>query len=76
MITTYEEALSYINDFTWSKSRLGLKRTRELLCKLGDPQKKLKFIHVAGTNGKGSTVNYLRDILLALGYKGEDTGKR
>jgi len=41
MITTYEEALSYINDFTWSKSRLGLKRTRELLYKLGDPQKKL-----------------------------------
>ena len=69
MITTYEEALSYINDFTWSKSRLGLKRTRELLCKLGDPQKKLKFIHVAGTNGKGSTSHMLAAGLAACGLK-------
>ena len=69
MITTYEEALSYINDFTWSKSRLGLKRTRELLCKLGDPQKKLKFIHVAGTNGKGSICAMTERILREAGYR-------
>ena len=69
MITTYEEALSYINDFTWSKSRLGLKRTRELLYKLGDPQKKLKFIHVAGTNGKGSICAMTERILREAGYR-------
>ena len=52
---TVQEAIDYINNFTWSTTRLGLERTRELLCRLGDPQKRLKFVHVAGTNGKGST---------------------
>ena len=50
----YEEALDYITGRTWSKTRLGLTRTRELLRRLGDPQKTLKFVHVAGSNGKGS----------------------
>ena len=51
---TYEEALKYIHSTCWLGSKPGLSRTRELLEKLGNPQKKLKFIHVAGTNGKGS----------------------
>lgn len=49
---TYEEALAYLENYTWSKTRLGLGRTRELTAKLGDPQKKLRFVHVAGSNGK------------------------
>lgn len=69
MIRTYEEALKYINDFTWSASRLGLDRTRELLKRLGDPQKKLHFIHVAGTNGKGSTCAMTERILREAGYR-------
>ena len=51
---TPQEAVAYIENYTWSASRLGLERTRELLHALGDPQKQLKFIHVAGSNGKGS----------------------
>ena len=69
MIRTYEEALAYINDFTWSTSRLGLDRTRELLKRLGDPQKKLRFVHVAGTNGKGSTCAMTERILREAGYR-------
>ncbi|MBR3364486.1 MAG: bifunctional folylpolyglutamate synthase/dihydrofolate synthase [Solobacterium sp.] len=47
----------------------GLLPIQTVLKKYGDPQDQLKVIHVAGTNGKGSTVNYLLDILVALGYK-------
>ena len=65
---TKEEAIAYIEAYGWSKTRLGLDRTRELLCKLGDPQKTLKFIHVAGSNGKGSTCAMLDAILRRAGY--------
>ena len=66
---TYEEALAYLEDYTWSKTRLGLGRTRELTRKLGDPQKKLRFVHVAGSNGKGSTCAMTASILQAAGYR-------
>lgn len=66
---TYEEALSYIHSICWKGSKLGLDRTRELLGKLGDPQKELKFIHIAGTNGKGSTAAMLSSILEEAGYR-------
>jgi dihydrofolate synthase/folylpolyglutamate synthase len=66
---TPSEAIAYIENYTWSTTRLGLDRTRELLEKLGDPQKKLKFIHVAGSNGKGSTCAMLDAILRQAGYR-------
>ena len=66
---TTTEAISYIENCTWSTTRLGLERTRELLWKLGDPQKELKFVHVAGSNGKGSTCAMLDAILRKAGYK-------
>lgn len=66
---TYEEALSYIHSICWKGSKLGLDRTRELLGKLNDPQKELKFIHIAGTNGKGSTAAMLSSILEKAGYR-------
>ena len=66
---TYEEAIEYIERYTWSKTRLGLERTRALLHPLGDPQKGLRFIHVAGSNGKGSTCAMLEAILRAAGYR-------
>ena len=66
---TYEEALSYIHSICWKGSKLGLDRTRELLGKLDDPQKELKFIHIAGTNGKGSTAAMLSSILEEAGYQ-------
>ena len=66
---TPEEAIAYIENYGWSTTRLGLERTRELLRLLGNPQKHLKFIHVAGSNGKGSTCAMLDAILRAAGYK-------
>ena len=66
---TKEEAIGYIENYGWSTTRLGLERTRELLERVGQPQKKLKFIHVAGSNGKGSTCAMLASILEKAGYK-------
>lgn len=65
---TYEEALEYINTFGWNTTKLGLERTRELLDKLGNPQNSLRFVHVAGTNGKGSTCAMLESVLRKEGY--------
>ena len=66
---TEQEAISYIENQGWSATRLGLGRTRELLAALGDPQKKLRFVHVAGSNGKGSTCAMLDAILRAAGWR-------
>ncbi len=66
---TANEAIAYIEDHTWSTTRLGLERTRMLLAALGDPQKKLRFVHVAGSNGKGSTCAMLERILRCSGYR-------
>lgn len=66
---TYEQALDYIHSVCWKGSRPGLERISELCARLGDPQKQLKFIHVAGTNGKGSTCAMLDSILRAAGYR-------
>ena len=66
---TYNEALTYIHSICWKGSRLGLDRTRELLGKLGNPEKQLKFIHIAGTNGKGSCAAMLSSILEEAGYR-------
>ncbi len=66
---TYDEALDYIHSVCWKGSRPGLARTYELCARLGNPQKSLRFIHVAGTNGKGSTAAMLASILQAAGYR-------
>lgn len=68
-IITYDDALNYIENYTWSNTRLGLSRTCELLDVLGNPQDELKFIHVAGSNGKGSTCAMLSSILSKAGFK-------
>ena len=66
---TPQEAIDYIENHLWNRTRLGLERTRTLLRGIDDPQKKLKFIHVAGSNGKGSTCAMLASILKEAGYK-------
>lgn len=66
---TYEEAMDFIHCTDWKGSRLGLERMRELMHLLGDPQDELKFIHVAGTNGKGSVCSLLSQIFTAAGYR-------
>ena len=66
---TYEEALTYIHSFDWRGSRPGLSRTLELCRRLGNPEQSLRFVHVAGTNGKGSFSKMLSNILTEAGYK-------
>ncbi len=63
------EALSFIHKTVWLGSKPGLSRTFKLLEKLGNPHKKLKFVHVAGTNGKGSTSACISSVLTKAGYK-------
>lgn len=63
------DPIAYINEPRWLESRLGLDRICELLDRLGRPQDRLKFVHVAGTNGKGSTCAYLASILQAAGLR-------
>ncbi len=65
----YESAMEYIHAVQWAGHKPGLTRTRTLLAALGDPHKQLKFIHVAGTNGKGSTSAMLASCLQAAGYR-------
>ena len=66
---TGQEAVEYIHSFQWQRHAPGLERVRALLHALGDPQKRMKFVHVAGTNGKGSTCAMLASILEAAGYR-------
>ena len=65
----YEQAMEYIHAVQWAGHKPGLSRTRTLLAALGDHQQQLKFVHVAGTNGKGSTAAMLASCLQAAGYR-------
>lgn len=65
----FQDVMNYLEK-TWRfGSRLGLERVAELMRRLGEPQKQLRFIHVAGTNGKGSTTTYIASILAEAGLK-------
>ncbi|MEB6547940.1 bifunctional folylpolyglutamate synthase/dihydrofolate synthase [Heyndrickxia sporothermodurans] len=66
---TYEEAIDWINSRLKFGIKPGLERMEWMMKKLGSPEKKLKVIHIGGTNGKGSTVTYLRSILNEAGYR-------
>lgn len=63
------EAIAYIHSVCWKGSVPGLGRTQTLLAKMGNPEKKLKFVHIAGTNGKGSTAAMTASILRKAGYR-------
>lgn len=65
----YSEARQYLSEVTKYGSVPGLDSIRELMRRLGNPQDKLKFIHIAGTNGKGSVLAYLSTILKKAGYR-------
>ena len=66
---TYKEARVYLDEMSKYGSVLGLDTIRGLLRELGNPQDDLKFIHIAGTNGKGSVLAYTSMILSKAGYK-------
>lgn len=65
----YDEAINYIHDTLKFGSKLGLHNITRLLELMGNPHKKLKYVHVAGTNGKGSTVAFISSILIESGCK-------
>jgi len=67
LVTTYTEALNFIHGRDRFKKAPTLDRMRKFMALLGNPQEQLSMIHVAGTNGKGSTVAFLRDLLMADG---------
>lgn len=68
-IATYEEAVRWINSLIPFGIKPGLKRMDALMDRLGAPHRRLKFIHVAGTNGKGSTCAFLTRALMECGYR-------
>ncbi len=65
----YQEALSWIHGIARFGMNQGLQRIELLLHYLGDPHKKLKFLHIGGTNGKGSTAAFAASILESAGYR-------
>lgn len=66
---TYDEAIKYIHSVSNFFCKPGLDRIRELCLGLNNPQSKLRFIHVTGTNGKGSTCSMLSSVLTCAGYR-------
>ncbi len=69
MSMTYDEAMNYISSVGKFGSNYGLERTFRILELLGNPHEKLKMIHIAGTNGKGSTTAMITKVLRGYGYK-------
>ena len=66
----FNECMDFINSYTKSGAKVtNLSRAEELMKSIGNPEKKLKFVHIAGTNGKGSTLEYISNALILSGYK-------
>lgn len=68
-MNSFEEAMNWMNDLQKFGIRPGLERMTWMLKALGNPHNRLKFIHIAGTNGKGSTLHYISQVLMAAGYQ-------
>lgn len=65
----YEEAREYLDQVSKGGSVLGLDNMRELLKRLENPQDSLKFVHISGTNGKGSVLAYVSTVFKEAGYR-------
>lgn len=66
---TIEQSLDFIHSVSWMGTIPGLERIAALLKCLGNPERELKFVHIAGTNGKGSTAAMLASVLTKAGYR-------
>mgnify|MGYP003092010735 CR=1 FL=1 len=60
---TGQEAIELIHQRAWTGRKPGLERTQALLASLGNPERRLRFVHITGTNGKGSTAAMTASIL-------------
>jgi len=69
MHMTYTQAMEWLSEISKKGGCLGLERMRLLMRELGDPQDELKFIHIAGTNGKGSVMTFLEHTLVLAGLR-------
>lgn len=69
MLSGYQESLDYLYGLQKNGIKFGLNSTESILAKVGNPHRKLRFIHVAGTNGKGSTAVMLSAILQGHGFR-------
>ena len=67
MAKSYQESLDYLYSLQFFGIKLGLENTRDLLSRIGNPQRNLRIIHIAGTNGKGSTAAALSGIFHTAG---------
>lgn len=65
----YREAMQYIDELRPLGRVMGLETMRRLCAQLGNPQEQLKFVHIAGTNGKGSVLAYISTVMLEAGYR-------
>ena len=65
----YQESWTFLDDLQFFKIKLGLDSMSMFLKELGSPEKELKFVHIAGTNGKGSVAVTLLTLLARAGYK-------
>lgn len=66
---TGKEAVDYIHSMIWDRRATGYEHAKELLRRMGNPERKLKYVHIGGTNGKGSTAAMIASVLQKAGYK-------
>lgn len=69
MVMSYEEAQAYLDGLQFHKIKLGLDSMRAFLARVGHPEERLRYVHVAGTNGKGSVSVTILTILAQAGYR-------
>ena len=65
----WNEAIALLHGANWKHTKIGLERMRDFMHALGDPQEKLRYVHIAGTNGKGSACDMTQSILTAAGFR-------
>lgn len=65
----WNEAIALLHGANWKHTKIGLERMRDFMHALGDPQEKLRYVHIAGTNGKGSACVMIQSILTAAGFR-------
>ena len=65
----WNKAIALLHGANWKHTKIGLERMRDFMHALGDPQEKLRYVHIAGTNGKGSACVMTQSILTAAGFR-------